>query len=397
MKCSAIAIAIAIAIATPVHAAPISDDLATGQPSTWLAGKLGAKADNDHGVPLAIVAAIEKVYSATIKNPTFNSNAQLALMQKEAAAFDAAWAAIQQRKADVAKAIATAKAADAAGARAALQAVLSASPEGWPTADVSSVQFALDIGHKFKPRFLDNSISHQVFLLPIDAEYDAAAELASMAARDADFATAATACFTETTRRRVLAEPDERLLWLSRSPVYRDLVQAAHKDPVVLDAVTEIKSYQEQRTLGNLDAVAHGCFRQALDDAHVTKYAVGDLKTAKADDWVAVAFTPTKWTDAGPVYAEHRSGETAYDCHDTDHLTAITPSGRFIYEQQCKFKPYRIDIDITATLTTPPAQKPATEIYVIGKVAKAGAKVQLANAQIIPAFFDRDVRAPLPH
>jgi hypothetical protein len=396
MKRIAIVLLLALASGAMAYAAPISDDLAAGQPSAWVAGKLNVKVDNAQGVPLAIVAAIQKVYNPTIKNPTFNSNAQLALMQKEAAKFDVAWAAIQQRKTDVANAIATAKNADAAGARAALEGVLSPPPDGWPTADISSVQFTLDMGHKFNPRFLDNSISHQLFLLPIDTEYAAAAELAAVAARDADLATAAKACYAETTRRRVLAEPDERLLWLARSPVYRDLVQAAHKDPVVLDAVTQIKSYYEQRTLGTLDAVAHGCFRQALDDAHVSKHAVGDLKTAKVGDWIAVAFTPTKWVDAGPVYAEHRSGFTAYDCHDTNHLTAITPSGRFVYEQQCKFKPFQVNVDMTATLTTPPAQRPAGEISLVAEVAKVGAKVQLTKAQLIPAFFDRDVRAPVP-
>ncbi len=284
------------------------------------------------------------------------------------AQFNQAWKAYEARKLEVDKAIETAKekkaAGDDAGAIAALGRVITA-PTAKPDGTVKNR--ALDAG----------------YIIPADAEHPALELLLSWTEEARDWASFLDGCVILGLRHEVQEKGVERLIWLASNQTFRQLPGSGDLGAAM--------NRLNREAFGVIDRARYSglqCFT-SLVDRDVTKVNLPDYGKVKPGQWLLLAATLDVSGTRGTAKRE-QSGETPYDCRDSKKIDRIDPSGKVIYFQDCKFKKYKKQLDLSVEFKSKLPEHgsgDSARLMLIGRVKKAGTKLELVDAYPVSKQF----------
>lgn len=331
------------------------------------------------GVPAALVPIVQKSADPDI------AGRRLKILKDLSAEFDALWVKYEERRAVVRKALAEAaelrKKGEAAKADQVLRAVVST------------------------PRLSNEGyVSRAKFLYPIDAEYDAVQALAASAQERGDIA-GVLEMFVHLAARRDLMDDQEnqRLLYLALGDT--DLIEhrlEPHARKAMALLIKWMGEEKEKYAEARRAAATRTTYRELLRGRKLAAGSAYGKIAAKKGDWVVLELRAEDRKGEGGIsdgridFAFEGVFHDPYDCKTTNKVDWISPTGEVHWRITCKYKEYRKQGHITATLASPfPewAKSGASEYWVVGKVVSPGPKwvldkVRVVDLRYLPGHFD---------
>lgn len=310
------------------------------------------------GVPAALLAGVESVYGTYGQDPT----GHFETLTAEGGRFDQRWTQYQARLEKAAEKLHQARQLRDKGDLAGAQRLLSAA--------IAPIE-----------RTDSGELPRRDTLELRDAERELVLLLGEVAAARKDWQVALAASTGLAARRVPLDRESERLLWLfQKTRLTRGY--ATGQVPPLQDAAERLSQTFERIAR---EGFQNGTgYLEVLDQAGLHRISVRNAKVAKGD-WVLFSLRPQRLEPARAYYHELRTWQQPYDCRRTNRIRAINPvTGELIYEEQCKYRPEKFEVEVDAKLAEPPPSwAQGSDVWFLARVVRPGKKWKLDDARIV--------------
>lgn len=341
------------------------------------AGPAAPPPDDTSGIPDPVIQLVRYHYPQDTQADHGSREYYYKAFRPVLATWPAVWKAYGARKqvvdAAVAHAAELAKAGDRAGARAALQAVITT--------------IAPDDRGRIDPK-------KRASLEPRDAEVPAIDAYVQLLVADHDYKAAIEAGALYWTRRKAKDETTEMWYWLAAgadTPLGKLVSDSgggiAAEIDKVYDAAAHARGANPYAPEGAMlaDQADKRLFHEGL------MWTVVDVEKGKAGDYVMIQLSPTKVGGKSIDYAGTEQWREPKDCHKTNRIETWDGNGDPIYAEECDYDYFDRKITLHADLAEPLPDwaKGRDTISIIGRIVKPGPAWKISGA-VVPDLRYRE-------